>query len=120
MNVGIILGAVALGAVLLEVRRSSRALVLWLQATELHLGALAEEARHARHTWDRLATRLEAGCEPLVQAAESTRHLSEDIQGLRDRYREGAFAAAQKVGGVVQVLKSLWSLTHPRAPKGAS
>lgn len=127
MNGSIILGAIALalftafGTVfLLELRRCSKALTQWLHATEQHLGTMAEDARKARGTWDQLAARLEATCEPIARLGETSRLLSNEVQLLRDRYQEGALSAARKVGGVVQILKSLWSLTHPRAPSGAS
>jgi hypothetical protein len=105
---------------LLEIRRCSKALTHWFQATEQHLGAMAQDAREARQTWDHLAARLEASCEPLIQLGETTRTLSNEVQLLRDRYQEGALSAARKVGGIFQILKSLWSLTHPGAPRGAT
>lgn len=108
------------GAFLFEVRRCSKAFVQWLQATEQHAEALASEARAARSTWDHLAAHMEAGCEPLIQMGATTRTLSHEIQRLRDHYQEGALSAARKVGGIVQILKSLWSLTHPGAPRGAA
>lgn len=127
MDGSIILGAIALvlfaafGTLfLLEWRRCSKALIQWLSTTERHMDSMAEEAREARRTWDHLASRMEASCEPLLQMGATTRTLSQDIQLLRDRYQEGALSAARKVGGVVQILKSLWSLTHPRAPRGAA
>ncbi|MBI3132203.1 MAG: hypothetical protein HYZ13_12850 [Acidobacteria bacterium] len=127
MNGSIILGAIALvlfaafGTVfLLELRRCSKAMIQWLNSTEQHLGTMAEEAREARCTWDHLATRMEASCEPLIQMGATTRTLTNEVQLLRDRYQEGALSAARKVGGIVQILKSLWSLTHPGAPRGAT
>lgn len=127
MNGSIILGCIALvlfagfGTIfLLELRRCGRALAQWLHTTELHLGSMAEDAREARCTWDHLATRLEAGCEPLIQMGATTRTITNEVQLLRDRYQEGALSAARKVGGIVQILKSLWSLTHPGAPRGAT
>ncbi len=127
MNGSIILGALALALFaafgfffLLEVRRCSTALTQWLRTTEQHMGAMAEEVREARCTWDRLALHIESACEPIARLGETTRTLSNEVQLLRDRYQEGALSAARKVGGVVQILKSLWSLTHPRAPRGAA